>query len=220
MRACWTRALAVLVLVVISSPSFAGNAVGQPRATPLKLTSEQAERVLVRLLDREPFYPKGFETSDPDTLNKFFTMDDYRVLMGNPFLGYWDSGAFAWSGGMRVAWDGLIAADGGSSMAAAVSPKAWEAALAMVAKGRGVTIDSKAPVRLKGACVHANLLASKDLGPAGVLVELRFDGPSGPLRLRLGAGKPSIEEAMAATLDRALGFALRLKQRSAPGSGK
>jgi hypothetical protein len=209
--------LAVFVVAVMAP--FAALAQSGSRAEPLKLTSEQAEKVLARLLEREPFYPKGFETSDPDTLNKFFQMDDYRTLQGNPILGFWHSGTFVWSGGMRVAWDGIVAADGGASSAAALPSRAWRAALEVVARRRGIVIDDKAPVRVKGACVHANLSANKEMGPAGVLVELRFDSRKGPLLFRLGVGKPSIEEAMGALLDWALGFALRVHQPVPPPGG-
>ena len=199
----------ILVVLWTASARAAEPATAQP---PSALTNEQAGRLIDRLLEREAFWPRGFQAARPETLNRFFDRDDYQVLRGNPFLGYWNSGAFRWVG-RRIAWGGIAA---GTGDARAISSRAWRLAFDLVARQRGLVVDGGATIRVSGACVAANLQPSEERGPPGVVVELLVESPTGPLRYRLSVGKPSVEEAMGALLDWALSFAMRVNQQQRP----
>jgi hypothetical protein len=217
MRAALAVALAGagVLLSTGAGVAFAEEGAGRPAAP--QLTKEQAAKTLVRLLEREPFWPRHYEDSDPNTLGKFFVGEDYRLLQGNPFLGYWHSGTFLWPAGTKaIAWDGVLGAKEDAG-ARSVTPKAWRAAMEVVAGKRGLVIDQRAAVRIRGMCVHANLARPRDgLEPPGVMVELRLESPTGMLLMRVGVGKPTIEEAMGAMLDWVMGFALRVHQPQEP----
>jgi hypothetical protein len=217
------RGLAAVVALILSvSLSSAAHAAGEGGQSP-SLTKEQAARVLSRLLEREPFWPGHYDEAPPETLGKFFTDKDYKVLQGNPFLGYWNSGEFLWSDRKAIAWGGIlgVGVDGG---ARSLGSKAWRAAMEVVASKRGLVLDDRAAVRIEGRCLRANLAKTSDgKEPPGVLLELRMDSPKGVLRVRLAVGKPTVEEAMGAALDWVTGFALRVHhpvEEEAVGGGR
>ena len=67
-----------------------------------------------------------------------------------------------------------------------------------------------APVRIRGACVAAVLEPTRREPKRGVVLEVGVASPTGVFRLRFGMGKPTIQDAVGASVDRALGFALDL----------
>jgi hypothetical protein len=212
-KALLTVVVTATGLLSAKGPGLARADAGAGRSSPPQLTKEQATKTLTRLLEREPFWPRHYEEADPKTLGKFFAGGDYRLLQGNPFLGYWDSGTFRWPATTKaIAWEGVVGAKEDVG-ARSVTAKAWRAAMEVVAGKRGLVIDQRAAVRIRGVCVHATLERTRDgLEPPGVLVELRLESPNGALLMRVGVGKPTIEEAMGAMLDWVVGFALRVHQ--------
>ena len=176
-------------------------------ALPLDwITPGQAEPVLKHVLKREPFVSSEEARDERGSLNLFFSKADYRALRGNPVLGYWDSGRFRWIGN-RVAWDGIVSV---GKSAKPLTPKAWDAAFAYVAHKRRLVIDKDAPIRIRGACVAAVLDPTPKEPKRGVELEVRVESPTGIFRLRFGTGKPTIEDAIGASLDRVVGFALHI----------
>ena len=202
------------VLLWCLAMAISGDARGEGSREALPLTQEQTAKLLERALAREPFVPDGRNAADPATLGKFFSDVQYEKLRGNPFLGYWDSGSFRWSG-RRVAWGGMRPV---GDAAGAISAKAWRMAFEVVARKRGLVVDDGASIRVEGACVAANLLPSKERPAPMVGLELKYVGSSGTLLHRVALPKPTVEEAMAATLDFSLGFALRVHQAGDGGA--
>ena len=169
---------------------------------------EQAMWILRRLGDREPFVGSFEAWAHRDTLGHFFHRGDYERLRGNPVFGYWDDGRFRWTG-THVAWDGIQAV---ASTARPITARAWTAAFGYVARKHGMIIDPKAAIRVRGACIGAVLDPTVDEPNRGVVLELRIESPSGAFLYRFGTGKPTIEDAIGASLDWALSFALTLNQ--------
>jgi hypothetical protein len=167
-------------------------------------TPEQGARMVQRLGEREAFLASKEAANHPESLNLFFGQNDYRVLRGNPVYGYWDEGQFEWSG-RHVAWDGIVPV---ARSARAITPRAWRAAFTYIAKQRGLVVDQKAPIRIQGACLAAILDPGLDEPNRGVVLELLIASPTGPFRYRFGMGKPTIEDAIGASLDWAVGFAM------------
>jgi hypothetical protein len=191
------------VLGVSAAIGPAGRAEEVPPVTGT-WTPEQAMRIVERATDREPFLASREAGLRPDSLGHFFIRPDYAILRGNPVYGYWAEGTFAWVGD-RVAWDGVRAA---SPSARPITPRAWTAAFKYVAEKHGLTIDRNAPIRVWGACIGAVLDPNLVEPNRGVVLEVRVDSPTGPLLYRFGMGKPTIEDAVGASLDWAVGFAL------------
>ena len=150
------------------------------------------------------------QRSHPDSLNPFFRGADYEGLKGNPVFGYWNEGHFRWKG-THVAWDGITSA---TESAAPITRRAWSAAFAYVAKKHGLVLDREAAIRVRGACIAAVLDPSLGEPNRGVVLEVRIDSPTGPFRYRFGMGKPTIEDAVGASLD----WAGELRPHSQPGS--
>jgi len=193
----------VAVGACLGSPGLV-HADGQPPRD--WITPGQAEPLLKRLFEREPFLASAEAREDRSTLNLFFTKADYDSLRGNPILGYWDTGGFLWVGN-RVAWDGVVSV-GKSSRP--ITAKAWNAAFVHVARKRRLVVDKDAPIRLRGACVAGVLAPTAREPKLGVALEVRVKSPTGVLRLRFGIGKATIEDAIGASLDRIMGFALAI----------
>jgi hypothetical protein len=166
------------------------------------LTHEQAAAVVRRLSETEPFLSSS-QALETSTLGNFFRQQEYRLLRGNPVLGYWYARNFQWKGD-RIAWSGIRAV-GRSPRSLGV--RAWDVAFRQVAARKAVTIDPQAEVRLSGACVAAVIDPTPEAPVPGVLLELRLESSLGVLLYRLAVGKPSVEEAMGAVLDFILEFA-------------
>jgi len=145
-------------------------------------------------------------------MDRFFRAGDYARLHGNPVIGYWDARGFKWTG-TRVAWDGVVSV---APSARRITKRAWDAAFAHVARQQGLTVDPKAPIRIRGACVAAVVRPSVAEPNRGVLIELRIDGPKGAFLYRLGVGKPTLEDAVGASLDWAIAFARAQGEPGAP----
>jgi hypothetical protein len=171
-------------------------------ASPAGVTREQAEALAVRLGERRPFLESQEARKERATLGQFFKDPDYRVLRGNPLLGYWDRGGFAWSGD-RVAWEGIESAAG----CRRVQRTAWDRAFAYAVKKAGLVVDPAAPIRVRGACVWAVVEASADEPVPGVLLEIKVAGGKGLLRYRFGMGKATVEDAIGAAVELVVAFA-------------
>ncbi len=179
-----------------------------PVTPPGELTPQQASAIWQRLGARETFLDSDEFHSEPQSLYRFFDRKDYARLRGNPVLGYYCPGGFRWTGN-RVAWHGISPV---TPDAAAVTSKAWDEAFRIIARKRNWTVDSKAPIRISGACVGAVLDPSQEEPFRGVCIEVRVASPSGNLLYRFSVAKPTIEEAVGAALDWVLCCAATLDQ--------
>jgi hypothetical protein len=199
------RQLTIPAAIVLGA--FVGGATRASAEGPLPLdwiTPGQAEPLIKRIAEREPFLKSDEAREERASLNLFFRKADYQVLRGNPVLGYWHSGGFRWVG-RQVAWGGVDAA---ARSCKPITASAWDAAFAYVARKRRLVIDANAPILIRGACVGAVLEPRRRDPKRGVELEVRIESPTGVFRLRFGTGKPTIEDAIGASLDRVLGFAL------------
>jgi hypothetical protein len=197
------------VMIVGASVARAGEGAAEP------WTREQGVRIVRRLGDREPFLSSRDAAAHPESLNQFFTKEEYATLRGNPVYGYWNEGRFRWTG-VHVAWEGIIPL---SRSARAITPRAWREAFKYVAKQRGLVIDPRAPMRIQGACLGAVLDPGLDEPNRGVVLEVRIESPSGRFLYRFGMGKPTIEDAIGASLDWAVGFAMQAN-KTEPAKGR
>jgi hypothetical protein len=206
--------IAVLGFVTLAFGAAVPVRADDEASPPDPWTPEQGARILQRLASREPFLGSREAARHPESLNRFFGADEYRRLRGNPVYGYWADDGFRWVGA-RVAWDGVRA---GSATARPIRRRAWDAAFAYVAKAHGLTIDHRAPVRIRGVCIAAVVEPSVGDPNRGVVLELRIESPRGRFWYRFGMGKPTLEDAIGASLDWAVGFA-RTINRDAPRAG-
>jgi len=197
------RCITVVVVLVVctGAPHIAAAEEGASAADPW--TPEQGSQILARLGDREPFLQSRDVERHPESLNRFFGQREYERLRGNPVYGYWGDSGFRWIG-TRVAWDGIAAS---SASARPIRRRAWDAAFAYVAKKHGLTIDRRAPIRIRGACIAAVVNPAVDEPNRGVVLEVTVDGPSGRFWYRFGMGKPTLEDAVGASLDWFVSFA-------------
>jgi hypothetical protein len=173
----------------------------EPTQLP-RVRREEAEALAARLSQRTPFLESEEARREPATLRQYFRDEDYRMLRGNPLLGYWDLGGFRW-GGTQVAWSGMEVKPG----CAAVSGDAWSAAFSYAARKRRLAVNRAAAVRISGACIWAVVEATRREPVPGVLLEIKVTGPTGTLRYRFGMGKPTVEDAVGAAMDFVVGFA-------------
>lgn len=193
-----------MALAFLMSGAVAGRAqAGETAGTAAPWTPEQGTRLLERLRDREPFLGSREATRHPESLGHFFDRHEYERLRGNPVYGYWADDGFRWVGD-RVAWDGITPV---SPSARPIRAPAWDAAFAYIAKKYALAIDRRASVRIRGACVAAVVDPSRDEPNRGVVLELRIQSPTGVFWYRFGMGKPTLEDAIGASLEWAIGFA-------------
>ena len=190
--------------------------VGQPVAQgpvhpPGAITPQQASMLWQRLGVKEAFLDSAECRSEPQSLYRFFDRKDYAKLRGNPVLGYTCPGRFKWIGN-RVAWHGISPV---TTDAAAVTARAWDEAFRIIARKRNWVVDPKAPIRVSGACVGAVLDPSREEPCRGVCIEVRVASPTGILLYRFSVAKPTIEDAVGATLDWVLCCAATLGQEPA-----
>ena len=198
-----TGSIRIAVALVATGVLASGARADDTTSASDPWTPQQGARILDRLGDREPFLGSHEAAHHPESLGHFFGPHDYERLRGNPVYGYWADDGFRWVGG-RVAWDGITPL---SPSARPIRPRAWDAAFAYVAKKYALTIDRRAPVRVRGACVAAVIYPSPSQPNRGVVLELRIDSPKGVFWYRFGMGKPTVEDAIGASLDWAIGFA-------------
>lgn len=203
--------IATVALALQAGPARADDATGASHPW----TPEQGARILDRLGDREPFLGSREAAHHPESLGHFFGAHEYRRLRGNPVYGYWADDGFRWVGG-RVAWDGIAPM---SPSARPIRRRAWDAAFAYVAKKYGVIIDPRASVRVRGACIAAVVDPSVEEPNRGVVLELRIESPTGRFWYRFGMGKPSLEDAIGASLDWAIGFAQTINRDTRKPAG-
>lgn len=181
------------------------------------LTPEQAEKLTMKLAEREPFAESDEAKSveGKQTMGLFFSDKEYRLLRGNPVLGYWDAKGFKWSG-TRIAWDGVVSKGGRCK---AITGAAWNAAMKYVAQKHGLVIDHQAPMRMRGACVWAVVEASVKEPVRGVVMEMRLDSPTGSFRWRYSRGNPTIEGAVGASIEFPILMGQKINQESWPKHG-
>jgi hypothetical protein len=166
------------------------------------ISREHAEALAARLGERRPFLQSEEARKEQGTLGHFFKDEDYRVLRGNPLLGYWDRGGFAWSGD-RVAWEGIESVGG----CRRIKRVAWDRAFAYAAKKVGLVLDPAAPIRVRGVCVWVVVEATTAEPVPGVLLEMKVGGRKGVLRYRFGMGKATVEDAIGAAVELVIAFA-------------
>lgn len=177
----------------------------------VKLTLDQSMRLAQKLGQTEPFLRSAEAKQEPQSLNRFFHRPEYDRLVGNPVLGYWSAGGFRWQG-VRVAWDGIESV---APSARPITRKAWDVAFQYVAQRRGLVLDRAAPIRIRGACVAAVVHPTPEEPVRGVLLEVRVEGPGGQMLYRFGMGRPTLEDAVGAAIDVAIGLAMNLNQPAA-----
>lgn len=163
---------------------------------------------------REPFLQSQEAREESQSLCRFFGVEDYRKLEGNPALGFYHAGGFRWVG-QRVAWLGVrpVTPD-----AAGIPASAWDGAFQALARQGRWKVDPSAPIRIKGACVGAVLSPSAREPERGVCLELQVASPTGTLLFRYAVAKPGVEEAVKEALAWTLGCARVMDQITAPGA--
>src|SRR6266498_4626046 len=209
---------AIAAVLAVCAAAAAAPALAEDAPT-VPWTPEQMSAFLRRLNGREPFAGSREARLHGDSLGRFFGWKEYQLLRGNPVYGYWAEGNFRWVG-ERIAFDGIKPV---GRSAHQITDRAWEAAFRYVARKNGWVVDKKAAIRVRGVCLGAVLDPGLDEPNRGVVLELRVESPSGPFLYRFGMGKPTIEDAIGASLDWALRFARQVNQRplpATPRSGK
>jgi hypothetical protein len=201
-----------LGLVVVAGTGGATGAAAEPH---LPWTAEQTTAVLRRLEAREPFAGSREARLHGDSLGWFFGWPEYQLLAGNPVYGYWHEGRFRWAG-THVAFDGIKPV---GHSAHRITERAWMAAFRYIAEKNGLVVDPKATIRVRGACLAAVFDPGLDEPNRGVILELRIESPTGPFLYRFGFGKPTVEDAIGASLDWAVRFA-RLANQAATPAGR
>ena len=184
---------------------------GDTGAVPLP--DRQTRAMLGRMMVTERFVGSGEEREGRGAVGRYFSRQEYARLHGNPVLGYWDVGTFAWVGGRKIVWGGIRA---GHRSARLISRRAWDAAIRQVATKQGLELRPDAGVLVEGACVAAVVDATEREPVPGVLLEVRLKSPSGTLLYRVGVGKATVEDAMGAALDLVIAFGRSLEE---PGEG-
>lgn len=160
------------------------------------------------MIDREPFLASVEAKKYPQTMNHFFHHEEYKALQGNPALGYWSIGQFAWPAG-TVEVD-FIPPKATNNETKAIKPLAWERAIAIIAAHHGLKIKAGAPIKITGAMVDATLVPTKDQHYCSLVAEWRVDSPTGPLLIRRGSAKKGLGDAIGANLDFVVGYAIGL----------
>jgi len=168
-----------------------------PPAPKADLTPGAAAALWQQLDIREPFLASMEARREPQSLFRFFGRQDYEKLRGNPGLGYFAAGGFRWVG-TRIAWQGLrpVTPD-----AATVPEQAWDAAFQEIAHRHGWQVDPRAPIRVRGACVGCVAEPSAREPERGVCIELQVTSPTGTLLYRFSIARPTLAEALGASLD-------------------
>jgi hypothetical protein len=176
-------------------------------ASPAPLPARHAQALMERMLATEPFLGSAEHRASLGSTGRFFSRKEHARLHGNPVLGYWDAGTFAWRGS-ELAFDGIQARH---RSARGLTAAAWRAAISVVAARHALHLSPTAQMRLEGGCVGAVIDPSSTEPVPGVLLELRLKSPAGTLLYRVGIGKASVEDAMGAAVDLVLGFARSLE---------
>jgi hypothetical protein len=197
----------VLVVVLLGA---------EPDLRPAPLPARQAHALLDRLMVTEPYVGSAEERETRSSTGRHFSRGEYARLRGNPLLGYWDVGTFAWTGGEKLAWDGIRTAH---RSARPITARAWTAAIRQVVQRQGLTLSMDAEVRFEGACVAAVIDSTEREPVPGVLLEVRLKSPGGVLLYRVGVGKATVEDAIGAALDVVVRFGRSLKTASNGGPG-
>lgn len=189
------------------SPSGSGRAAVPGSATkqiperPSPTVSETAALGLLRALTERRAFPVSAHEA---TVGRFFRREDYKLIKGNPILGYWRVDGFRWTGD-AIALDGLESA---ARACDGLTEEHWRPVIEVVAAKHGLAVRRDARIRLQGACVDAKILSSREDPGSGVELELKLtNAEGGQLLYRLRMGKPSIAEAMGAAIDQVVMFA-------------
>jgi hypothetical protein len=209
----WLALIPGLALLGEPLPSNPGQLLGPSR----DLVQDQLDAALWHALVRREPFSRSSPMCDPDTLNHFFGREDYQLLAGNPWFGYYHVGGFQWPSGVaEVAFSPPKPACPG---ARAIQPQAWQRAMALVAKAHGLRVRPEAPIRIRGAVVLAQVQPSASgSGPGyAVVTEYRVHSPNGVLLYRLGSVKRTLADAIGANLDFLVGFAQGLGDGASGG---
>ena len=101
------------------------------------LPEAQTLAMVRRMLVTESFIGSREEREGRGRSGRYFSPDEYARLRGNPLLGYWDAGSFAWVDRRTIAWGGIRARH---PSARAIRSRAWDATIRQVARKRGLRV--------------------------------------------------------------------------------
>ena len=164
------------------------------------MTEEQLESFAKRIfVDKEPFLACQEAVNYPNTLGHYLTKAEYRGMNGNPATGYYARNGFTWaSEQVEVEFIGIHATVPETQ---GIRDAAWVKAMQLVARHMNLKVVPKAAIRIEGACVDATLAPSDESPLPGVVLELRIHSTTGTMLYRYSLGKPSIGDAIGASLE-------------------
>lgn len=177
----------------------------------LDLTKEMKSRQEITkraLLHREEFLMSAQAKRWPDTLGLFLSRADYARMRGNTIFGYWwATPNFVW----KPEWKAVsfVAPKGVHESSRIIQPRAWDKAMELYVKQKGLSLSATAPVKITGAVVGATTdpVADRTRGYM-TLCEWRVQTPGGGLLVyRYGVMKPTLGGALGANLTWLLSFA-------------
>jgi hypothetical protein len=186
--------------------------VGLAQEGAVPLPEPQTLAMVGRMLVTESFVGSQEEREGRGRTGRYFTPAEYARLRGNPVLGYWDVGSFAWSDRGSIGWGGIHARH---ASAREIRSRAWDATIRQVARKHGLRVTAAADVRVEGACVAAVVDPTPEEPVPGVMIEVRLRSPHGTALYRVAVGKGTVEDAMGAALDLAIAFGLGVGESTA-----
>jgi len=155
------------------------------------------------LFVREPYFGSWMHKQKEyaKTHGHFFTTEEYRKLEGNPAIGYFYVGNFKWLPNQKaISIEPFAPTTPDTNV---IKPEAWQTAASLVCKKYGLTQRPDAPIKISGALVAVNLEK-----PYGVYLEVRVSSPHGTLLYRGGIGKATLGDAVGASLDFIVAYAM------------
>lgn len=164
------------------------------------MTEEQLQSFAKRIfIDKEPFLSSQEAVTYPNTLGHYLTKVEYRGMKGNPAIGYYGLNGFTWpSDQAEVQFMGIRAT---VPETRGIRGAAWEKAMQLVARHMNLKVVPKAAIRIEGACVDATLAPTEESPIPGVTLELKIHGATGTMVYRYSLGKPTIGDAIGASLE-------------------
>jgi len=192
-----------LSALLVQAPGRVDDSDYERYFNPKNYLSEQELNTLLERIffAREKFYGswahrnKEFQGS----LGHFLTEAEYRKLVGNPAIGYYHAGSFAWPEQWKEVY--IEPFESTTPDTQVVKPQAWRAAAAQVCRMHGLTQSQTAKIRITGKLVGINLEP-----PFGVYLEVRIQSPTGTLLYRGGIGKATLADSIGASLDHLLAY--------------
>jgi hypothetical protein len=157
---------------------------------------KQKEAIIKRVYRREPFVGSYAHRGKEyvGSIGHFLTTAEYHKLRGNPVIGFWDFGAFAWPSDWKEIEIVPFKATSGPG-AQVIGEKAWVSAAKIVCQNQGLIQKPGAKIKVTGVTVGIQ----KE--PPGVMIEARVKSPTGTLIYRGGTAKRTMGDAVGGTLD-------------------